>query len=78
MPEYGVYAFCNECGDVHPMGIRIALKNGPDEKQSLGDTYSGKELPQKIATLISNYINCPKTGKMFIQTDNNQIFLVPV
>ena len=77
MSKYAIYVFCNECGDVHPMGIKIALENGPDEKQSIGDTYSGKELPQNIASLINNRIQCPKTGKLFVQKDNDQVFLVP-
>ena len=78
MADYDVYVFCNECSDVHPMGIRIGLDEGPVNRESIGNVYAGKELPENIANLLSNYIQCPKTGKMFIQKDNNQVFLVPV
>lgn len=78
MQDYDVYVFCNECGDVHPMGLRIKLEDGPADKQSIGDTYSGKDLPREIANLMNNRTQCPKTGKMFIQKDNHQVFLVPV
>ena len=78
MPKYAIHVFCNECGDVHPMRITISLKDGPTDKQSVGDTYSGRDLPQEIANLINNRIQCPKTGKLFVQKDNDQVFLVPV
>ena len=78
MPEYAVYVFCNECGDVHPMGIQIALKDGPKDKQSVGDTYSGRDLPTNIVNMINNYTLCPKTNELFLQKNNDQVFLVPV
>jgi len=73
---YDVYVFCNECGKVHPMGIKIGLDLGPVDKQSVGDTYRGKELPPEVANLIKNWTRCSETGKMFRQKDNNQVFLV--
>ncbi len=78
MANYAVYVFCNECSDVHPMGISIKRDDGPTEKQSIGDLFAGKELPQDIANLINNTTVCPSTGKAFVQEDNNQVFLVPV
>ena len=78
MTKYEVYVFCNECSDVHRMGIKIELKDGPTEKTSIGDLYSGKELPQDIVKLSNNKTQCPNTGKMFVQKNNNQVFLVPV
>ncbi len=78
MADYDVFVFCDECADVHPMGIRIAMNDGPVDKKSIGDHYAGKSLPQNIVNMISNYTTCPKTGKMIKQEDNNQVFLVPV
>lgn len=78
MAQYSVHFFCDECGQVHPLGISIALADGPPEKQSVGDLCAGKELPQEIATLMGNMTNCPNTGKLTSQKDNNQVFLVPV
>ncbi len=78
MTKYSVHFFCDECGQVHPLGISISLDDGPAEKESIGNLYAGKELPQQVATLIGNKTNCPNTGKMTSQKDNNQVFLVPV
>ena len=76
MAQYSVYVFCNDCGDVHPMGISIQLDDGPPRKESIGNLYDGIPLPPEIATLIHNKVQCPKTGKLFVQRDNRQVFLV--
>ena len=78
MAKYSVYVFCDDCGDVHPMGISIELKDGPADKASIGDTYAGKELPPEIVRLMNNRTNCPKSGKPILQRNNNQVFLVPI
>jgi hypothetical protein len=78
MAKYSVHFFCNECGDVHPIGISVNLNDGPTQKASIGDTYAGKELNPNIANLINNKTKCPKTDKWTSQKDNNQVFLVPI
>jgi hypothetical protein len=78
MANYEIQVFCNECSGVHRMGIRIALDEGPDDRASIGDMYAGKELPSRVAALINNRVSCPATGKMTLQKDNNQVFLVRV
>jgi hypothetical protein len=78
MDIYEVYVFCDECNDSHDMNICISWDDGPVEKESIGNLYAGKELPPGICRLINHYAWCPNTRRMFTQTDNNQIFLVPV
>lgn len=78
MAKYAIYVFCNECAEPHPMGISIDLKNGPPKKESIGNLYAGEPLPPNIANLMKNKTTCPKTGKSFVQEDNNQVFLVPI
>jgi hypothetical protein len=78
MAQYDVYVFCNDCSDVHKMGIVVALEDGPAEKQSIGNLFAGEELPSHIANVMHNMTVCPKTGKAFTQEDNNQVFLVPM
>jgi hypothetical protein len=73
-----VYVFCNDCADVHPMGISIQLDDGPPRKESIGNLYAGRPLPPEIATLSQNRVQCPNTGRPFVQKDNHQVFLVPV
>jgi hypothetical protein len=78
MAKYSVYFFCNECGEVHPLGISIELDDGPADQASIGDTYAGKDLPPNIMTLSGNMTICPRTGKLTSQKDNHQVFLVPI
>ena len=78
MAQYDVHVFCDECGEAHPMGLSIGLDDGPAEAASIGDTYKGRDLPQDVVNMINNYTQCPKTGKMILQKDNDQVFLVPV
>jgi hypothetical protein len=78
MARYSVHFFCDECSQVHPIGITLTLNDGPPAKESIGNTYAGKELPPQVAQLIDNKTTCPKTGKLTSQRDNNQVFLVPI
>ncbi len=78
MAKYMVHFFCDECSNVHPLGIVVELNDGPAQKESINDTYAGKELPTAVATLIGNKTTCPNTKKLTSQSDNNQVFLVPV
>jgi len=78
MAKYSIHVFCNECSEVHPMGITVNLDDGPADRKSVGDTYAGKPLPPEVARLSDNLVTCPKTGKGFTQKDNHQVFLVPV
>jgi hypothetical protein len=78
MARYSVYFFCDECSQVHPLGITIELNDGPPDRASIGDTYAGRELPRQVATLIGNRTQCPNTGRMTSQENNNQVFLVPI
>ena len=78
MARYSVYFFCDECSQVHPLGITIELNDGPPDRASIGDTYAGRELPSQVATLMGNKTPCPNTGRMTSQEDNKQVFLVPI
>jgi len=75
--RYSIVALCNKCGGTHDMAVSVILKDGPIEKQSIGDFYDGTNLPKNLADLTSRSISCPKTGRQSIQKDNHQIFLVP-
>lgn len=78
MARYSVHVFCDECGDVHPMGISIELPDGPIDRASIADVYKGRDLPPNIVALINNRIVCPQTKRWVLQRNNNQVFLVPI
>ena len=78
MADYDINFYCEECKQTHPLGIKISIQDGPPVKRSVGASYAGKQLPPKIADLIDSKVLCPKTGKMYMQKDLHQIFLVPI
>jgi hypothetical protein len=78
MGRYSVHVFCNECSEVHPMGVVVELLDGPPEKASIGDTYAGKELPMWAVTLVNNRFMCPNKHRFTVQAGNDQVFLVPI
>jgi hypothetical protein len=75
--QYSIFALCNKCGGAHDMGATVLLKDGPVEKQSIGDVYKGGNLPASLTKLSSQSVTCPATGRRSTQKDNYQIFLVP-
>lgn len=75
--QYSVVAACNKCGGLHEMGISVTIENGPVEKQSIGDLYDGKSLPNSLADLTNMSISCLRTGRQSTQKNLHQIFLVP-
>jgi hypothetical protein len=77
MAEYDVFAVCNACGDLHPLGISVTLDDGPANKQSIADAYEDKNLPPSLAALKDRRVYCPKTGRQYSQRDTKKIFLVP-
>jgi len=75
--EYRIVVTCNKCAGLHEMGISVPMKNGPVDKQSIGNLYDGKGLPQSLANLTTTSISCPKTGRQSTQKNLHHIFLVP-
>ena len=78
MVHYDFYFYCEECGQTHPLGVKIPIKDGPPTQRSVGAFFAGKQPPPKIANLIDSQVLCPKTGELYTQKDLNQIFLVPI
>jgi hypothetical protein len=74
--QYSVFALCNKCGGTHDMGATVLLKDGPVEKQSIGQAYKDRSLPESLTKLSNKSVSCPATGRGFTQRDNRQIFLV--
>lgn len=76
--HYSVFVSCNKCAGMHETGISITIENGPVHKQSIGDFYNERSLPNTLASLPNESFPCPLTGRQFIQKDTKQIFLVPI
>lgn len=77
MPHYEISVHCDECGGEHPTRVRIYLKDGPVEKQSIAETFQGTSVPPQVSAIQEHKTLCLKTGKMFGQQNYEQIFLIP-
>lgn len=77
MSRYMIHVFCDDCSSTHSMGVSIVLADGPPEKTSIGVVYAGKTLPASLGIMLRNAVKCPKTGKIFQQTDNSKIYIAP-
>jgi len=78
MVAYDIFYSCKECGQEHPLGVKIPLSRGPGEKISIGAFYAGKEIPEKIRLLLKSPLECAKTINGFFHNDPYQMFLVPL
>jgi hypothetical protein len=78
MSHYEIYVTCTECSGEHPMHIRINLDDGPLDKQSVSHTYTGKTQPPQLKAVEGHKVLCFKTGRTFIQSNLDDVFLVPI
>jgi hypothetical protein len=59
------------------MRIRINLDDGPLDKRSISDAYSGKTQPPQLQAVERHKVLCLKTGRTFIQSNLDDVYLVP-
>ena len=74
--RYYVLAVCDACGGLDLMKM-VQLDDGPTERQSIGEAYSGKTLPPDLLDLPRLLVTCPKTGTPFVQSDYDKMYLEP-
>ena len=60
------------------MRIRISLTDGPRYKESIYDAYYDKAHPPQLQAVEGHKVLCLKTGKMFIQSNLDEVFLLPM
>ncbi len=77
MSRFMIHVYCEDCSTTHSMGVSVVLADGPPEKTSIGAVYAGKLVPASLSIMLRNAVKCPKTGKIFQQTDNSKIFIAP-
>jgi len=51
MAQYTIQVHCIACGDLHSMGISVALAGLPTKKRRIAERFRGKEFPATIAGL---------------------------
>jgi hypothetical protein len=76
MTQYIIQVHCIACGDLHSMGVSVALAGPPTKKQSIAKKFHGQKLPPDIEKLRDARTYCQKFGRHYAQRDEKQIFLV--
>ena len=59
------------------MRVRINLEDGPPSKRSVSDAYPGKTHPPQLQAVEGHNVLCLKTGRTIIQSNLDDVFLVP-
>ena len=77
MVSYDIFFTCRECGGEHPLGIKIQIPDGPEQRMSVGAFYAEEEIPKAIRRLTDQLLECPKSKSGFFRSDITQLFLVP-
>ena len=78
MPAYDIYVQCTDCGDEHPLLMKIFLAEGPRQTQSIADWFNGRSVPPQVSALKRHSALCLKTGKKFTLEADDKVFLVPL
>jgi len=74
--RYYVLAVCDACGGLDLMKM-VQLDDGPTDRQSIVEAYSGKPLPPDLLDLPRLLVTCRKTGTPFVQSDYDKMYLEP-
>jgi hypothetical protein len=77
MARYRLQVSCHLCGALHLLPVAYALRDGPPEKQSIAEAY-GENVPNLLAFISSNVVECPTTGRRFAPQNSWQVFLLPI
>lgn len=78
MGEYSVLFYCDECCEVHPLGMSVKMDHGPTNRTRACDLYVHKDIEPDILRMKQNTTTCPNTGKLTSQKDDRQLFLIPL
>lgn len=75
MPIYNVYVKCDQCGQPHPVNVKLDLPDESLDKTAVAHHFAGKPLPSAIVFMQSNKYRCPHTKLLFPAADiNDAIF----
>jgi len=77
MPAYEIYFHCADCGNEHPLLVKIYLEDGPDHKQSIAESFRTRPIPPQVLAIKGRNALCLKTGRKSKLENDEQILLVP-
>jgi hypothetical protein len=65
MPKYDVYVVCDQCGQPHPVNVKINLDDAGLDRTLLSEHFGDRPLPAEIVYMLTNKYRCPHTKKLF-------------
>lgn len=65
MPKYDVYIICDQCGQPHPVNVKLDLADDGLDKTHVANHFAGGPLPSQIAFMLTNKYRCPHTKQLF-------------
>ncbi len=71
MPIYNVYVKCDQCGQLHPVNVKIEIPDEGLDNTLLAEYFADKPLPSAITFMQSNKYRCPHTKQLFPAADIN-------
>jgi hypothetical protein len=77
MPAYEIFVHCADCGAEHPLLMKVYLEEGPEDKQSIAESFRERPIPPQLSAVKGRHALCLKTGKKFKVDNDDQILLVP-
>ncbi len=75
MPIYEVYVHCDQCGQPHPVNLKLTLDDPNLNQANVGELYAGKVPPSGIAFMQTNKYRCPHTKQLFPADDLGKAIL---
>ncbi len=75
MPIYNVYVTCDQCGQPHPVNVKLDLPEDSLNNTPLAEYFAGKPLPSAITFMQSNNYRCPHTKQLFPAANINDAIL---
>ena len=65
MPIYNVYVKCDQCGQPHPVNVKLELDEVGLDRTPVADAFEGKTLPSVVSFMQTNKYRCPHTKQLF-------------
>ncbi len=75
MPLYEVYVYCDQCGQPHPVNLKLTLEDPGLNQSIIGEVFAGMEIPSGITFMQGNKYRCPHTKQLFPAADLGKAIL---
>jgi hypothetical protein len=75
MPKYDIYVVCDQCGQPHPVNVKIQLEDEGLDRTLHSEHFGDRPLPAEIIYMQTNKYRCPYTKQLFSADDPTKAVL---